>query len=83
MYDDQQVLQQVPVTVGLSNDNFVEITSGLKAGDVVYAQVQTKAQSSGLLTTLFSNFGGGQNNRQAPGTQNTRQNRNNGGFSWR
>nr|MBR4280844.1 efflux RND transporter periplasmic adaptor subunit [Clostridia bacterium] len=83
MYDDQQVLQQVPVTVGLDNDNYVEITSGLKAGDTVYAEVKTNAQSSGLLTTLFSSFGGGQNNNRSNpgGFQNNRQNnRNNGGF---
>lgn len=81
MYDDQQVLQHVPVTLGLDNDNYVEITSGLKAGDVVYVEVQTKAESTNLLTTLFSSFGGGQNNRNNPGMQNNRQNRNDNGGS--
>lgn len=75
MYDDQQVLQQVPVTIGLDNDNYVEITSGLKAGDVVYAAVDARAQSGGLLDSLFSNFGGGQTNTR--NNQNTRNNMNN------
>ena len=77
MYDEQKVLQQVPVTVGLDNDNYVEITSGLKAGDVVYVEVQTKAESNNLLTTLFSSLGGGTDNRNNPGNQNNLQNRNN------
>ncbi len=78
MYDEQQALQQVPVTVGLDNDNYVEITSGLKAGDTVYAQVTAASGSGGLFSTLFSNFGGGnmQNNRQ---NQRNRQNNNFGG----
>lgn len=87
MYDDQQVLQQVPVTVGLDNDNYVEITSGLKAGDTVYAEVKTNTQSGGLLTTLLSSFGGGQNNnrnnqnnRNTPNNRNTQFNRN---TNWR
>ncbi|MBE5803125.1 MAG: HlyD family efflux transporter periplasmic adaptor subunit [Clostridiales bacterium] len=70
MYDENQVLQQVPVTVGLDNDNYVEITSGLKDGDTVYAQVTTTAGSGGLFSSLFSSFGGG-------GMQNNRQNRQN------
>ena len=78
MYDDQQILQQVPVTIGLDNDNYVEITSGLKVGDVVYAAVDTKAQSGGLLESLFSGFGGGgTNNRNNQMNQNNRNNWNN------
>ncbi len=78
MYDDQQVLQQVTVTVGLDNDNYVEITSGLKAGDVVYAAVETRAQSGGLMESLFSGFGGGQtNNRNNQNNRNNMNNRNN------
>ena len=81
MYDDQQVLQQVPVTVGLDNDNYVEITSGLKAGDVVYAVVDTKAQSGGLLNSLFSGFGEGQNNNR--NNMNNRNNQFNRNTNWR
>lgn len=78
MYDDQQVLQQVPVTVGLDNDNYVEITSGLKEGDVVYAAVNSSAQSGGLLDSIFSGFGGGQtNNRNNMNNPNNMNNRNN------
>lgn len=76
MYDDQQVLQQVPVTVGLDNDNYVEITSGLKEGDVVYAEVKTNAGGGNLLTTIFSSFGGGQNNNRNNNNRNMQNNRN-------
>lgn len=85
MYDDQQTLQQVPVTVGLDNDNYVEITSGLKAGDVVYAVVKTQTQSGGLLNSLFSGFstggsGGGGNSRNNQDNRTSPNNFNNG---WR
>lgn len=76
MYDDQQVLQQVPVTVGLDNDNYVEITSGLKEGDVVYAAVNTNAGGGDLFTTIFSSFGGGQNNNRNNNNRNMQNNRN-------
>jgi len=76
MYDDQQVLQQVPVTVGLDNDNYVEITSGLKEGDVVYAEVKTNAGGGDLFTTIFSSFGGGQNNNRNNNNRNMQNNRN-------
>lgn len=81
MYDEQKVLQQVPVTVGLDNDNYVEIKSGLKAGDTVYAEVKAKTEAGGLMS-LFSGFGGGTqtNNQNNRNNQYTRQNRNNGGF---
>lgn len=78
MYDEQQVLQQIPVTIGLDNDNYVEITSGLKAGDTVYAEVTTFTGAGNIFSTLFSSFGGGGNNRNM---QNNRQGLpGNGGF---
>ena len=83
MYDDQQVLQQVPVTVGLDNNNYVEITSGLKAGDTVYVEVKTQVKSDNLLTTLVNSLGGGQSNQPSPGNfqNNNRQNRDSNGSS--
>jgi len=77
MYDEQQVLQQIPVTIGLDNDNYVEITSGLKAGDTVYAQANANGGAGNIFSMMFSNFGGGGNTRN---NQNNRNNRNNGGF---
>ncbi|MGN1021276.1 MAG: efflux RND transporter periplasmic adaptor subunit [Aristaeellaceae bacterium] len=53
-------MEQQPVTLGVDNDNYVEITSGLKDGDVVYAVATAKDTSaSGLLSSLFSSLGGG------------------------
>jgi len=75
MYDEQQALQRIPVTIGLDNDNYVEITSGLKAGDTVYAQVKTNAASGSIFSNLLNNFGGGSQQMN----RNNRQNWNNGG----
>ncbi len=63
-------MQQTYVTTGVSNGNYVEITSGLKSGDTVYAEVEeTESSSGGLLASLFGGqqmMGGG----QMPGGQN-------------
>jgi len=75
MYDEQQALQRIPVTIGLDNDNYVEITSGLKAGDTVYAQVKTNAASGSIFSNLLNNFGGGSQQMN----RNNQQNWNNGG----
>ena len=81
MADESQVMQQVPVTLGVDNDNYVEITSGLKDGDVVYAVAATKDSSaSGLLSSLFSSLGGGMQPASGTGSQNTGRNRDTGSF---
>ncbi len=49
---------QTPVEIGVDNDNYVEITSGLAEGDTVYVVAKTDTSSSGLLSGLFSNIGG-------------------------
>lgn len=53
-YDEetQEYGGKVEVTIGLSNDNFVEIKSGLSEGDTVY---YTESQSA---FEMFGNFGG-------------------------
>ena len=55
MYNDQGVLEEVSVEVGVSNGNYVEIKSGLSEGDVVYveAKAETTSAVSGLLSGLF------------------------------
>ena len=60
MYDANQVLVEVPVQVGVSNGNYVEIKSGLKAGDQVYVEVEVKAEASGVASLLSGLFGGQQ-----------------------
>lgn len=77
MQDANQTMQQVPVTLGVDNDNYVEITSGLSDGDVVYAVATTQdTGSSGLLSSLFSGLGGGMQSGGGAPTQNG-----GGGFS--
>jgi HlyD family secretion protein len=56
MYDEAGTLVQVPVETGVDNDNYVEIVSGLSAGDVVYTEVEEVESTSGLLSLL--NLGG-------------------------
>lgn len=60
MYNDAGVLAEVPVEVGVSNGNYVEIKSGLKAGDQVYVETETEAAASGLQSMLSGIFGGQQ-----------------------
>lgn len=69
MYDENQELAKVPVEVGVSNGNYVEIKSGLKSGDQVYVEVKTNAGASGLAGLMNSMFGSqqmlpGENNRR-------------------
>jgi len=80
MYDENQVMQQVPVEIGVDNDNYVEITAGLKAGDTVYKEVQENTSAARGLMAMFSSMGSqsaqpGQSNRQNNSWQNNnRQN---------
>ncbi|MBQ8535841.1 MAG: HlyD family efflux transporter periplasmic adaptor subunit [Clostridia bacterium] len=47
------------VEIGVDNDNYVEITSGLTAGEKVYAKVETKTAGATGLAAMFSSMGGG------------------------
>ena len=56
MKDETGAMQQVNVKTGVSNGNYVEITEGLKNGDVVYA-ISESAASTGFGLGM-SPFGG-------------------------
>ena len=78
MQDESGQMQQVPIGTGVSNGNYVEITSGIKDGDTVYAVAKQTADSgmSGLLSGLF----GGQTIRNnTPSNRQNWGNFNNGG----
>lgn len=47
-------MEQVTITTGVSNGNYVEIKSGLNAGDIVYARSEEKSSSTSLLDGLFN-----------------------------
>lgn len=87
MEDGTGALIPVYVTTGVSNGNYVEITSGLSANDVVY--VETEEETASGLSSLFSglfgsqqfNNGGSQNNFDPAQMQNMRQQRNTDGSS--
>ncbi len=52
--DEESELTQVPVEVGVSNGNYVEIKSGLNDGDVVYVESKVEDTSSGgLFASMF------------------------------
>lgn len=83
MYDENQVLVEVPVEVGVSNGNYVEIKSGLKDGDQVYVEVEVTADDSGIASLMSSIFGGQQMMPGSGGgrTRNTERNMENFDFS--
>ena len=65
MKDDSGALEQVFVTTGVSNGNYIEITEGLSDGDEVYVEAKaTQTESGGLFSGLF---GAQQFNPQAGG----------------
>lgn len=53
---EEAELTKVPVEVGVSNGNYVEIKSGLSDGDAVY--VESKVEESGAIGGLFSSMFG-------------------------
>lgn len=55
MYNEAEELVQVPVTVGVSNGNYVEICEGIQAGDTVYAEVKTANDTNALFASMFGN----------------------------
>lgn len=59
-------MQKTAVTVGVSNDNYAEITSGLNEGDKVYVEKKTATDSSSGLNGILSMFGGGGDMPSAP-----------------
>ncbi len=64
MKNDAGELEQVNVTTGVSNGNYIEITSGLSDGDEVYVEAKAEETTSGgLLSGLF----GGQQFNQPQG----------------
>ena len=62
MYNDAGELDEVPVEVGVSNGNYVEIVSGVSEGDEVYVEAEVEAAASGLSGLLSGLFGGQQMN---------------------
>ena len=60
MYNTEGVLEEVPVEVGVSNGNYVEIKSGLKDGDEVYVETEVETASGGLNSLMSGLFGGQQ-----------------------
>jgi multidrug efflux pump subunit AcrA (membrane-fusion protein) len=58
MKNDADEMEQVSVEVGVDNDNYVEIKSGLDEGDTVYVVVENTASSSSGLASLFASLSG-------------------------
>ena len=67
MYYDAGALQEVPVEVGVSNGNYVEIKSGLSDGDVVYVESAQESDAGGLGGLLSGLFGSQQMNAPSGG----------------
>jgi hypothetical protein len=56
-------MEQVEVTVGVSNGNYVEIKSGVTSGETVYKIAEKEEQASGLAGLFSGLFGNTQVNR--------------------
>lgn len=59
--DDNEAVTQIPVQVGLSNDEFTEIISGIKEGDKFISKTITVSATAPGTTRTPSIFGGGAN----------------------
>ena len=79
---ENEEMTQVFVETGVSNGNYVEIKSGLRANDTVYA-VAKATQTASTLNSLFSGMFGTQrinnNNRNTFRNNNNPNRQNNGG----
>ena len=71
MKNDAGEMEQVSVELGVDNDNYVEIKSGLNEGDTVYVQVKTDASTSSGLASLFSSLTGGTSTQTTTTTTNS------------
>lgn len=67
MYNDEGTLEEIPVEVGVSNGNYVEIKSGLNDGDVVYVESKTETSGNATGGLLSGLFGGQQMNTPGGG----------------
>ncbi len=74
--EDGKEMVRREVTVGVSNDRFVEITSGLSEGETVYKVAASKKEAAG---GLFSGLAGMGTNQNSTGTQQRNRNYGNGG----
>ena len=61
-------MEQVAVTVGVSNGNYVEIKSGVTSGETVYKVAEKEEQASGLAGLFSGLFGNTQVNRPGSGS---------------
>jgi len=61
-------MEQVAVTVGVSNGNYVEIKSGVTSGETVYKVAEKEEQASGLAGLFSGLFGNTQVNRPGGGS---------------
>lgn len=59
MKDENDELKRVEVEVGMDNDSYVEIKSGLSEGDTVYVEAEEEETASGIMSL----FGGMQRNQ--------------------
>lgn len=63
--NESGAMEQTAVEIGVDNDNYVEIKSGLSAGETVYAVAKSSSDSSGGLASLFSGLLGGTTEQQS------------------
>ena len=57
-------MEEVPVTVGVSNGNYVEIKEGVTSGETVYKVAEKEEQATGLAALFSGMFSNQQVNRR-------------------
>ena len=70
MKDENGEMKEVPVTVGVDNDNYVEIKAGLSEGDTVYKVAEQKNSASGLFGNMMTMNTNTQNSNRSTQRQN-------------
>ena len=74
--DDAGEMKEVFVETGVSNGNYVEIKSGLKANDTVYVKAKATETTSSI-ASMFSSLFGGQRVNNRNSFRNNNNNNNN------
>ena len=72
-------MEEVPVTLGVSNGNYVEIKSGIVSGETIYKVAEKKEELTGLAALFSGAFTNRQVNRNTNNRNNNRNNWNNNG----
>ena len=64
--DQEGNLTPVPIEVGITNESYIEVTSGLKEGDKIYYNTEASQDFPGGIMMPGMGLGGGQGQGRSP-----------------